>query len=522
MNSHLSTARTLLASVAALSAIAFAGAATVNGTLAKDVTAKEKFPTTNFGADAILQTSAQATYGKIIYLEFNVSGIPSGSTGISAQLKLRSQTTSSSAITAHSTTTGWSETTLNWSNKPALGGTALSTDSSHTSGTDSIWNVGGHVTGNGTFGLALKTTATSDTTFSSREGANDPVLVVTYTPPTSTYNIYRGSTHAHSSYSHDSAASNTDPAGLYAIAKNEDYDYFCVTDHSQSPAFQPVSATNTAWVDSKNDALLATVNGTFVGIAGFEHSENNQGASNPQPGTGHITVLNTNTYLNADLANVDIPYLYNWLKTAAPDVSGTPVVAGFNHPSPGSYNSFAYRDAAITNIITLCELINSDNNVHEDGWRAALAAGWKVSPTSGGDQHASCCGIQNDTSRGFVLATAKTRAAILDAMRNRRTYATLHDINMQIRYSANGAIMGSTLSSPSTFNFDITVSDDTAFATIEIVGSGSINAITSTTVNATSKTWTPTLNDTTSKYFYVRVTRAGARMAWTAPIWTGR
>src|SRR4051812_327613 len=68
-------------------------AATVNGVLNKDVMAKEKFPTTNFGADVQLQASAQTGFSKIIYLQFTVSGIPAGSTGISAQLKLRSQTT---------------------------------------------------------------------------------------------------------------------------------------------------------------------------------------------------------------------------------------------------------------------------------------------------------------------------------------------------------------------------------------------------------------------------------------------
>lgn len=500
-------------------------AATVNGTLNKDVMAKEKFPTTNFGADTQLQVSNQTGFRKVIYLEFSVNNIPAGSTNISAQLKLRCTTDTTGttrSISAHSVTGSWAENTLTWNVRPALGGT-LATTTTHVLNADSVWNLGTYVTGNGTYAIGLDTTYSGDTTFSSKEGTVAPVLVVTYTPPTQTYNIYRGNTHAHSSYSHDSAAQNTDPGGLYAIAINEEYDYFAVTDHSQSPVFQPVSATNAAWVDSKNDLLNATVNGTFVAIAGYEHSENNQGSPNPNPGTGHLTVLNTNSYLSADDPGVDIPYLYNWLKnTATPAVAGTPIVAGFNHPAIDSYNSFAYRDAALTDIITLCEVVNSNDNVHEDGWRAALAAGWKVSPTSGGDTHASCCGIQNDTSRAFVLATGLNRAAILDAMHNRRTYATLHDKNMQIRYSANGVIMGSTLASPSSFTFNITVTDDVAFDSIEIVGSSSKTALTSVAVNGTSKTWTPTLNNTTSKYFYVRVTRAGASMAWTAPIWTGR
>src|SRR6185369_10796422 len=114
-----------------------------------------------------------------------------GATGISAQLKLRSQTTGTGrSITAHTVSnTGWGEATLTWNNKPFPLGASLSTVSSHTSGQDSVWDVSGAVTGNGTFALGLDGTFSGDTTFTSKEGANPPQLVVTYTPPP-TYTIY--------------------------------------------------------------------------------------------------------------------------------------------------------------------------------------------------------------------------------------------------------------------------------------------------------------------------------------------
>src|ERR1700744_4492019 len=67
-------------------------------------------------------------------------------------------------------------------------------------------------------------------------------------------------------------------------------------------------------------------------------------------------------------------------------------------------------------------------------------------------------GSRKQSSRTFVLATAKTKAAILDAMKNRRTYASL-DTNLQASYTVNGQIMGSTLNRPAKLQFDITVSD---------------------------------------------------------------
>ena len=160
-----------------------AGAASVNATITKDAMVKERFVDQNFGADTQLQVSAQSGFSKRIYIEFSVGSIPVGSTGISAQLKLRCTTGGSGrSIAAHSVTPGWSGSTINWTNKPGLGAT-LSTVTNHPAGSDSVWSLGALVNGNGTYSVGLDTTFSGDTTFSSKEGANDPVVVVTYTPP---------------------------------------------------------------------------------------------------------------------------------------------------------------------------------------------------------------------------------------------------------------------------------------------------------------------------------------------------
>jgi hypothetical protein len=155
--------------------------ATFNPT--KDATAKEHFPDTTYGTEAILQVSNQTSYRKNVYLQFNVTGLPAGATIVSAQLKLRSQTTGTGrSITAHTVSnTTWGETTITWNNKPALGA-SLSTVSSHTSGADSVWTVTSAIAGNGNVTLGLDGTYSGDTSFSSRESADDPVLVVVYQP----------------------------------------------------------------------------------------------------------------------------------------------------------------------------------------------------------------------------------------------------------------------------------------------------------------------------------------------------
>jgi len=150
----------------------------------KDAMVKFKFPDQNFGSDPLLQVSNQSGFQKHIYIQFTVSGIPTGATNIVSKLHLNSQTTGTGrSVSAHAVTnTSWGEATITWNNAPVLG-TSLATVSSFTSGQDGVWDVSAHASGNGTFALGLDTTYTAgDTTFASSESTPVPSLVVTYTP----------------------------------------------------------------------------------------------------------------------------------------------------------------------------------------------------------------------------------------------------------------------------------------------------------------------------------------------------
>ncbi|HVW11490.1 MAG TPA: CehA/McbA family metallohydrolase [Bryobacteraceae bacterium] len=313
------------------------------------------------------------------------------------------------------------------------------------------------------------------------------------------------------------------PSAHYAAAKAAGYDFYAATDHSQDAGFQPPSPENPTWLASRKQAAEAT-DANFVAIAGFEYSENDGPA-----GEGHINVYNTSGILNALLPGIDLPYLYKWLESAPANGDG-PVVASFNHPDATQYNDWAYRDPKVTDIITMLEVINSNNKIHYPGFIAALDHGWKVSPICGNDNH-GMTGITKQTSRTFVLATAKTKAAILDAMKNRRTYASL-DKSMQARYSVNGAIMGSTLNKPANYRFDIRLSSADRITKVDIVKDGGAVVSEFTPPPGNKVHWETGVTDPTSKYFFVRVWTSrggdapGAKpenpVAWLAPVWTGR
>ena len=246
-------------------------------------------------------------------------------------------------------------------------------------------------------------------------------------------------------------------------------------------------------------------------------------------------MLNSAEYLNALAPGIDLPYLYKWLKSAPSNGDG-PVVASFNHPGPHQYNDWANRDPQITDIITLLEVINSNKATHYGAFVNALDKGWKVAPVSGHDNH-GFYGITHHASRTFVLAASKTKAAILEALKNRRTYAAL-DRNIQCRYTVNGAIMGSTLDRPKVFQFEVSISDpDTdkpkdKITRLDIVTDGGRVVATDNPTPAFTVRWSPVIENATNHYFFVRVWNAGGGdvpsakaeqpVAWLAPVWTGR
>ena len=375
--------------------------------------------------------------------------------------------------------------------------------------------------------------------------------------PLPQYHIYAGSTHAHTTntWSHGehygTAAPKTNtaaqrgakakvlrpdwqkyqgsPGAHYALAKSKGFDFYVTADHSQEVVFQPPSPTNRAWLAAKHDAAAAT-DRDFVALAGYEHSENDR-----VHGSCHINVINSSEYLNAVAPGVDLPFLYRWLATASPNGDG-PVVASFNHPGPRGYGNWAYCDSQVTDVLTLLEVINSNNRLHYEAFVNALDKGWKVSPVCGLDNH-GFWGITHYSSRTFVLATARTKAAILEAMKHRRTYASLEG-NLQCRYTVNGASMGSTLNRPAAFQFEIAISDPDQdepadkVTRIDIVKDGGAVVEEHEPAPAHSVTWRPSLQDATNRYFFVRVWNAGGGdapgakpdkpVAWLAPVWTGR
>ena len=328
------------------------------------------------------------------------------------------------------------------------------------------------------------------------------------------YNIYLGNTHAHTLYSGDATQTDDNSAANhYKLARENGYDFYCVTDHSQYESYTPE-----AWADIASAADAATVNGKFVAIRGYEHSENNG------PGAkGHQNVFNSQTYLNALADGIDMQYFHNWLA----ETTNKDVIVSMNHPKTDQYSTFACYNEAARSHVSLIELINGPKAAddYHDSFLVALSKGWKVSPVAGCDNHA-VKPISTWPARTGVAAKELTRASLFEAMAAGRTYAT-YDINLKVLYYVDNRPMGSRFkSSADTLKFDIEVEDpDTSddsnrIVRIEIVrANGTVAA--SETFSEHHVSWKPEVKRDASCYS-VKIYNAaitGKPVAYAAPVW---
>ena len=149
-----------------------------------DATIDSSRPTTSFGTDARLTVDNSPTVHSL--LRFDVTGLPACSV-ISASLRLTVGSTADdkSAYGGDlyaTSSSSWSEMTVNWNNAPASSGAKVSSVATKVAlGSTYQWDVTPLVTGNGVVSVLLKTTSNDGARYFSKEGgvlAQVPQLVV--------------------------------------------------------------------------------------------------------------------------------------------------------------------------------------------------------------------------------------------------------------------------------------------------------------------------------------------------------
>ncbi len=162
----------------ALTNAAATGPTTVTITPAADGYVQSDLPSTNFGTSAVLKNNT--TPDTRAYLKFDLSGI--SGTVTNATFRAYTQTSSGSGYELHQVTdNSWVEPGLTYSNRPAVG-TLVGSAVNFTANTWTSVDVSSVVKNPGTFSFEMNGTSANLKQYSSKEGANPPQLVVSYTP----------------------------------------------------------------------------------------------------------------------------------------------------------------------------------------------------------------------------------------------------------------------------------------------------------------------------------------------------
>jgi hypothetical protein len=154
-----------------------ASAGTLTFTPDADAKVQQANPTTNYGTSTTLKVDGGTDPVIESYLKFTVSGV-TGSVS-NATLRVFTSTSTSDGPAVYAASNAWTETGVNWDTRPSRTSAASDDLGTVASGVSVDLNVTPLVSGNGTYTFDLATSSTDGMTFSSREGANKPQLVVT-------------------------------------------------------------------------------------------------------------------------------------------------------------------------------------------------------------------------------------------------------------------------------------------------------------------------------------------------------
>ena len=356
------------------------------------------------------------------------------------------------------------------------------------------------------------------------------------------YRLFFGQLHSHTTYSDGAGTLSQALDYIAAIPETDNIQFVAFTDHSNyfdsttnanpAGALYDMSLASEAsqqrWAAYQKE--VADFNATHTGvlaIAGFEMTWSG--------GPGHMNTFGTpgivsrnNAALNQKEGDACLKAYYALL--SQPEGAGS--VSQFNHPSEkfGTFADFAYCDPIIDDRIFLVEVGNGSGQIGGGGYypsyamyTLALDKGWHIAPSNNQDNHSGRWGNAN-TGRDVILAKDLSLESLFEAIRAYRVYAT-EDQNLEIFYTANGALLGSILPLQDlggALNIELRLFDpdvDDGFRKAEVIVDGGKVAYTWNDPAELKGGFLSCRLEPNYSYYYIRVTQQDGDLAVTAPVW---
>jgi hypothetical protein len=500
---------------------------------------------------------ANTTYYFALY-EYNNTGICYYSPALAGNF-----TTACSApvnVSSFNESAGNAQVSLTWTNPTAScydqvlvvasssSVTGLGSDYSGTANT--VYSSGPQVVYRGMGNSVTITGLTNSTTYYfkvfTRLGlAWSPGVQITAFPfdPAAGYQYLFGNLHAHSSYS-DGNKDNTSktPKDDYEFARDANcMDFLGISEHNHAGAgmSRPDYLTGYNQADLVNGVTSPSTGNSIVTLWGMEWGVISNG--------GHALVYGFNDQLIGwEAGNYDIYVAKNDYSSLWSAINNNAqAFATLAHPSSSDYNSLtsSYNSSA-DNAVVGCaiesgpafSLSTSYNDFPSSMnfmgyFKSLLAKGYHVAPQMDQDNHNMTFGTAN-TNRTVILASSKTRAAIMEALHARRYYAS-QDCNARVDFKASLNPMGSIITRGGLPGLSLTVidPDGEAVNTIELWGAAIGASVPSSPIKTYSATSSFNFSsgdaeniqpNGSSWYYFVIIVQADGNKIVSSPIWYTR
>lgn len=362
------------------------------------------------------------------------------------------------------------------------------------------------------------------------------LFVITNVSKAQTFNYYFGNIHAHSSYSDGNKDSSTSlmttPLQDFNYANaSQHIDFYGISEHNhlgagmKSPAYYHKGIA---------DADSATIDGSFVALYGVEWGVISGGGHVIVYGYDSLIGWETNNY-DVYVAKTDYPGL--WKK-----INEKQNAFGYlAHPDVGDYGNILANpailsaDNAIVGVAGRSGPAFSTNSTYSNpatsnniaDYNNALKQGYHLGVGLDHDTHNSVFGRQS-AGRLVVMAPTLTSNSILEAFRKMRFYSS-DDWNVEVDFTISNQPMGSILEQVGSPTINVTVTDPDISETVSSItvyygvpGSGNNPTTLNNTNNSATLSYTHTISNNTTYYYYLKITQGDGNIIWTSPIWYTR
>lgn len=253
-------------------------------------------------------------------------------------------------------------------------------------------------------------------------------------------NFYYGIPHTHTNFSDGKG----NPIDALMYARSKELNFLFISDHSNF--LDGVTKKNYEY--DKNQKQYCEKEGsnwfnTRIEVESFNNWYNDfvalRGFEMRCFTGGHMSVINSNNYINGRKQHLNPNSLANWL------LSQPKAIAIINHPkAPLKIIPYDYE---LNKVLRLVEVGNGTAPRKyircEEYYYHMLDLGWKLGAINGQDNHIANWGDSDNLT--VILAENLDSNSLLKAMMELRTYST-ETRNLKLVFTANGEIMGRSLS----------------------------------------------------------------------------